>query len=824
MSWLFNSTTDRVTLTDNAALTFPDGDWTIGGWIKLSANDGTGFQYYMSWNNFNGLPSFQAYIGEESQTDATLRNKQLFNALSSTSGDAYNYTVNINRPSTASPGSSTAWQHVLIRYKKSTNTVDYFINGAADYSWTAGSLVNGINYAGSLYFGHRSDLAADRDFRGRLAEFAKWDRYIDNTEAAQLAAGDAPSLHNTSMSWYCPMINDFTESIVGITVTNTNASTDADHPTITYTSGATINCALGTAAASGFQANVSTSITIACGVGSAASSGLTASVSQANEVVCGVGTAAASGFPATVASSISINCAVGTAVASGFTADVSTAGVTISSPADRGTLSLADCSFSANVFTLKCRFDNSVNASGQRFMYGQISGVNGLTPQFRLNRTNWEGTISTLNKFLYSYDGQTWNEFANRPASDATYFYFNHSSAFTGDSVYIASFLPWPVAYTLPWIQSLESSGYISDTPSSTNYVFGTRSATVNELGQTITAQDLYAFKIGTAGLAPDGYPKRSMVLMSGVHAAEDVGNRVLKGAVEFLLSADAQAAIVRSWFNVYVYPDIASSGRKGGSVRADFQSGYITSDVNRHWHDTTLETLVKHKAAIQADAGSVIPVKMDFHGDHFVTDPYDYYQTGMDSATWAPAIQTYRPALTQTAWNVTGTADNWFYLNKSTVISITPEYPTQTEYFSLSDAEDYGADHMRAISDIANAGYWEIAATNIVCGVGAASASGFAATVSSPLTLDMALGTAAAFGYQAYVDATIYINAGIGTASAVGYSAIVVGTTEIPLSLGVATALGYQADIWTPATWGRDSELSGLWSKDLSVPNNNWV
>lgn len=379
---------------------------------------------------------------------------------------------------------------------------------------------------------------------------------------------------------------------------------------------------------------------------------------------------------------------------------------TFSSPADRGTLDLVNCSYVDNIFTFRSRWDNTANSAGARFLFARISGVLGMTPEIRLVRANLGITVATASRFVFSYDGITWIPFTNRSTTTAHYICSN-DSAFVEDSVFVALWPAWPVGRTLPWIESLLGSGYVSNTPSTTGFVFNVRSATVNEIGEPITATPLYAFKVGSSGLAPDGSSKRNMVMMAGVHASEDVGNYSLKGAVEFLVSEDPQAQLLRSWFNTYVYPVVASAGRKGGSTRGDFQTGYMKADINRNWEGSTFETLEMHKVAILADTGGEAEVFFDFHGDMLNTQPSSAYVAATDQATWQTAIRTYIAGLRQDLLTDSGYSVDWAETALSPSIAIIGEYIYGSGNTNQVGAETYGANHMRAIALLANQEYF---------------------------------------------------------------------------------------------------------------------
>ncbi len=370
---------------------------------------------------------------------------------------------------------------------------------------------------------------------------------------------------------------------------------------------------------------------------------------------------------------------------------------TFSSPDDRGTLDLPNSSYAGGVFTFQSRWDRTANSAGARFLFAQVDGVLGQAPVFRLRRTNLGLTIGANSRFAFSYDGITWERFANR-SSDASHYIWSHNAAFAASRVYVSLWPAWTTGRTLPWIQSLVGTGYVSDTTSSSGFVFGTRTETVDELGDVVSATPMYAFRISTPGLAPDGNPKRKVVLISGVHGSEDVGNYALKGAVEFLVADDLRAAVARAWFDFYVYPLVSSAGRKGGGTRGDFQSGYMTGDTNRNWSNPMFETLVKHKAAILADTGGSASVFIDFHGDVTENNGYNLYESGSDFVAWAAALHVYEPTFTIDPSNFAGTSISWAQGALSTDLSLIAEFGYITVDTPQLQQETAGANHIRAL------------------------------------------------------------------------------------------------------------------------------
>lgn len=394
-------------------------------------------------------------------------------------------------------------------------------------------------------------------------------------------------------------------------------------------------------------------------------------------------------------------------------------GIGILNTADRGTIDLANSSVTPNGTTPTISVKNrwfADNSSGARATFFHVTGVNGMTPVFEVDRSNMENNNATQ-KFLWSYTGAlgSWQEFTTTTRVTSPNVYrSSNGSAFTQDTVYVSMQYPWRIGDTLTWIQSLESSGYVSYAPSGgTSYQFETRSATTNGstagAGDVIPAQPLYSFKISNgSSIAPDGEAKRKMVLVAGMHAAEDVGNYVLKGAAEFLASSDTQAVLTRAWFDIYVYPVVASAGRAGGATRNDFENLYKTEDVNRAWDDSpVLETITKHKAAILADAGSTIDVFFDFHGDIYTSTYYDYFSSSLaKQSVWQTAIQQYIPGHAVNSLDIFGSAGVWAYASKGATFSVTPEHAYGVT-LNLANVEAFGANHVKAVAYLITQGEW---------------------------------------------------------------------------------------------------------------------
>lgn len=211
MAWLFDEVNDDVRVADNAALSFPDGDWSLGGFLYTPDNTGSAFQYFYSHDSFQTDPSINIFIHEASAVN----------------GGAIHVIIDnddVNIVSADSAIKIAEWQHLL--FVRSGTTVTMYQNNV---SLGTDSLSVESNPAGSLFLGSRNDSNSDRFFGGRLAEWAKWNRALTTGERGALTAGYSPEFFRDYI-WYLSMIREYRESR-GLAVTN-NGSVQGDHPPI----------------------------------------------------------------------------------------------------------------------------------------------------------------------------------------------------------------------------------------------------------------------------------------------------------------------------------------------------------------------------------------------------------------------------------------------------------------------------------------------------------------------------------------------------------------------------------------------------------------
>lgn len=217
MAWDFDGG-GAAWLENVGAVTLPDGDWSMGGFLKFSTRSGT-LRRYIIKGGIGYSSSFFVRISDDAGPDADDVNIAFLDDDGTTIGAS----------STSNPfASNLSWTHLLIQ--RSGTTITVYVNGS---SVASGSNANfdAITPNDWIQFGNEQYFSAG--FRGALAEWAKWDRALSSAEIDGLVQGYAPSCYPNSLMWYVRMIRDYNEIRAGITVDN-EGSVVTEHPRMIY--------------------------------------------------------------------------------------------------------------------------------------------------------------------------------------------------------------------------------------------------------------------------------------------------------------------------------------------------------------------------------------------------------------------------------------------------------------------------------------------------------------------------------------------------------------------------------------------------------------
>jgi hypothetical protein len=308
---------------------------------------------------------------------------------------------------------------------------------------------------------------------------------------------------------------------------------------------------------------------------------------------------------------------------------------------------------SGNAVTLTGR--DNFNNNTWKWLYFRANGVNGQQVQFEIGDDFATGGSSLNNhRMMYSYDQVNWVFFDNNARAAGT-FSFSNNAAFDQNSVYVAYGAPYPYQRVVNHTNSIATSPWVTPTASGNgSLVVGQSPGGTDDIGRTVTPKNLYGYKITDSNYAG---PKQMIVLMSGVHANETLGNYTLEGLVDFLVGDDLEAAQLRRYAEFYVYPMANPDGRYAGYNRSTVQR--VNVDPNRAWNpptyidpddpSPTLSDIQTLGEAMRDDTGEDIDYLIDFHSTVNPAEApyhYGYIHPTMQSDPFWQSVLDREPAL----------------------------------------------------------------------------------------------------------------------------------------------------------------------------------
>jgi hypothetical protein len=291
---------------------------------------------------------------------------------------------------------------------------------------------------------------------------------------------------------------------------------------------------------------------------------------------------------------------------------------------------------SGNNVTLTGR--DNFNGGTWKWLYFRANDVNGQQVMFQIGEDFATGANSLNDhRMMYSYDQVNWEFFDNNGRSGGA-FHFSNNAAFNQNSVYVAYGQPYSYQRVVDHTNSIAASPWVSSTVSgNSSLIVGQSPGGTDDIGRTITPKNLYGYKITDEDFAG---PKQKIVLVSGVHSNETLGNHTLEGLVDFLLSDELAAAQLRRYAEFYVYPMANPDGRFAGYNRSTVQRRDV--DPNRAWNpptyidpddpSLTLSDIQTIGEAIRDDTNEDVDYLIDFHS---TVNPAVPYHHGLILPAW---------------------------------------------------------------------------------------------------------------------------------------------------------------------------------------------
>lgn len=235
------------------------------------------------------------------------------------------------------------------------------------------------------------------------------------------------------------------------------------------------------------------------------------------------------------------------------------------------------------------------------FLHFRISGVLNQSPEFRVDQGNDYIFRNDHRMIFRAGDDTIWHYFDNGYVS-GSYYYFNHSTPFAADTIYIAYWYPWTFGQMVDYMAEIANHPFV-------------RNDSVR--GYSVQNRPIYGFEV-TDPAVPDSL-KEHVVIVARQHSNESLGSHIIRGMSDYLIySNDSTAIKLRQKTIHHFYP----MGNPDGVYLGEGYGGTPYLNLNRYWYYGTpsggstspcIETDVLRQA-IWDDTGGSAAYCFDLH------------------------------------------------------------------------------------------------------------------------------------------------------------------------------------------------------------------
>jgi hypothetical protein len=222
-----------------------------------------------------------------------------------------------------------------------------------------------------------------------------------------------------------------------------------------------------------------------------------------------------------------------------------------------------------------------------------VSNVIDREVTFRITNADAIPFLSTLSEeaqMVYSYNGNYWFRFTTHSYSSGIY---SFSEEFTNNEVFVATFFPFSYTEMQNYAEAVSSSEWVDK----------------SVLGSSEQGRDLILLTI--TNLTIPVTDKKVIYIIGRQHAAETSSSHMIKGMIDFLISADPDAETMRNNYVWYIVPMVNPDGVYLGNSRgtADLRN------ANRDWlNDETQEITILRSHIDSIDSSYGIDFFIDWH------------------------------------------------------------------------------------------------------------------------------------------------------------------------------------------------------------------
>jgi hypothetical protein len=209
------ASSQHLTTPDTASLDIT-GALTLVAWVKSTGSYGPAARGI--------LTKYETGTNQRSYALTTNSSGQVFFIVTNNGVSALN--------ATGSTAVGTNWRHVSGVYTPSTK-LEAFLDGASSGSNTTSIYASLHSGSAPLAVGMVSFSAANNCWDGLIAEAAVYNAALTTAEIASLADGmTCDKVRPQSLVFYAPLVRELQDVKGGLTITNNNTATVANHPRV----------------------------------------------------------------------------------------------------------------------------------------------------------------------------------------------------------------------------------------------------------------------------------------------------------------------------------------------------------------------------------------------------------------------------------------------------------------------------------------------------------------------------------------------------------------------------------------------------------------
>jgi hypothetical protein len=215
MAYSFTAASSQHLTTPDTSSLDINGALTLCAWVKSSGSYGTAVRGILT--KYETATNNRSYGIAINSTG-----KIIFLIGSGTGADSITGATTVG----------TDWRHIAGVFTPSTK-IEAFFNGTSDGTKTSSIFTNLFSGAAPLAVGMISFSSVNNCWDGQIAEAAVYNAALTASEVASLAKGmTCDKIRPQSLVFYAPLVRDLQDQKGGLTITNNNGATVANHPRV----------------------------------------------------------------------------------------------------------------------------------------------------------------------------------------------------------------------------------------------------------------------------------------------------------------------------------------------------------------------------------------------------------------------------------------------------------------------------------------------------------------------------------------------------------------------------------------------------------------